>query len=135
MHLFSMLGNEPETGSDIISKDSTGSARTIATGTTISEVQKIENALSAVGKDPNTTSLSEAREIARLLESAQYHDEKKFYKLVLIVLGIFVFASIAGMVILAFSGKVIPDALIALGSAALGLFAGILVASSRDNNP
>ena len=129
-----MLGNAPETGPDVISNDSTGLAHTITTGTTISEVQKIENALRSVGKDPNTTSLSEAREIARLLESAKHHDEKKFHTRVLIVLGIFVIAAVVGMVILALYGKAIPDGLLALGSAALGLFAGILVVSSQDNN-
>ena len=128
-----MLGNIPETGSENISNDFSGTAQTITPGTSGSEVQKIEVALRSVGKDPNTTSLSEAREIARLLESAKFHDEKKFYKQVLIILGIFVIAAVVGMVILALSGKAIPDGLIALGSAALGLFAGILVASSRDN--
>ena len=127
-----MVGNTPETGSENISNDSSGTARTITPGTSGSEVQKIEDALRSVGKDPNTTSLSEAREIARLLDNAKSHGDKKFYKQVMIVLGIFVIASVVGMVILALSGKAIPDGLIALGSAALGLFAGILIASSQE---
>ena len=135
MYFSTMIGNLPKTGQDTGPADSAGAALPGTTGTTVSEVHKIESLLRSVGKDPSTTSLGEAREIVQLLENARCHKEKKFYTRVLVVLGIFVIAAVAGMVILAFFGKAIPDGLIALGSAALGLFAGILVAAScRDND-
>jgi len=127
-----MTGTIPDTGTDARAGDAAGAVRTPATATTGSEVQKIVDTLKSVGRDPNTTSLAEAQEICRLLESAKYHEDKKFYRQVLIVLGAIVLVSVVGMVLLAWSGKPLPGSLTALGSAALGLFAGILVASCRE---
>jgi len=127
-----MTGTAPETGTDVKAGDAAGAVRTPAPATTGSEVQKIVDTLKSVGKDPNTTSLAEAQEICRLLESAKQHEDRKFFRQVLIVLGAIVLASVVGMVFLAWSGKPLPGSLTALGSAALGLFAGILVASCRE---
>jgi hypothetical protein len=127
-----MLGDTPETKPDVISKDSAGAAHTITTRTTISEFQKIENALRSMGKDPATTSLSEAKEIAHLLSYSSHHVDRTFYRWIFAVLGIFVVVTVIGMVIIALSGKTIPDGLVVIGSVALGLFAGVLVTSGRD---
>lgn len=129
-YLVSMFDDEPERRPDLLSTNPAIASRTMVTGSTVSEVRKIENALRSVGKDPDTTSFTEAREIVRLLESSSQYNDRKFYRQVLIVLGIFVIGSLIGMIVLALSEKAIPGSLIALGSASIGMFAGIVVAAS-----
>jgi len=85
-----------------------------------------------MGKDPDTTSLSEVKEIARVIIGISQHDERRFYRWFFAILGIFVVAAVIGMVILTLYNKPIPDGLIVIGSVALGLFAGVLVTSGRD---
>lgn len=128
-----MTGTAPENGTDTRAGDAAGAVRMPASATTGSEVQKIVDTLKAVGKDPSTTSLAEAQEICRLLDSSKHHEDTKFFRQVLAVLGAIVLVSVVGMVLLAMSGKILPGSLVALGSAALGLFAGILVASCRES--
>jgi len=132
VYVLTMTGTIPETGTDARAGDAAGPGRMPAPATKGSEVQKIVDTLKAVGKDPNTTSLAEAQEICRLLDSSKHHENMKFFRQVMAVLGAIVLVSVIGMVLLAVSGKTLPVSLVALGSAALGLFAGILVASCRE---
>ncbi len=101
-------------------------------GATVSEVQRIEDFLRSMGKDPGKTSLSEAKEIAHYLSYSPHHDDRNFYRWFFVVLGIFVVVAVIGMVILTLYGKTIPDGLIVIGSVALGLFAGVLATSGRN---
>lgn len=128
-----MTGSVPETGTDAAGKTAFGTVNISSPQMTSSEVQKIMDTLKAVGRDPATTSLTEAQEICRLLESAKCREEKTYLRQALIILGIVIIISIVGMLVLAFSDKVLPDSLIAVAAAALGLFAGILVSSCKGN--
>jgi hypothetical protein len=53
------------------------------------------------------------------------------YRMVVFSLGLTVLLSLIGGVILALCGKDIPEVLVALGSAAIGALAGLLVPSSH----
>ncbi|MDD1701824.1 MAG: hypothetical protein LUQ31_02440 [Methanoregula sp.] len=118
---------------------SPGSQDTAATvgkklpGATVYEVQRIEDLLRSVGKDPATTPLSEAKEIARILSCSAQTKDRNFYRWIFIILGIFVVATIIGTVILSLLDKPIPEGIVVIGSVSLGLFAGILVMSGRED--
>ncbi len=133
MYVVSMIGLPPETAPAVGETTASGTVKPSSSQMTSAEVQKIVDTLKSVGKDPATTSLAEAQEICRLLESAKSHEEKSYLKHALIILGIIVIIAVIGMIILAFSSKPVPDSLIAVGAAALGLLAGILVSSCKGN--
>ncbi|MFA5332304.1 MAG: hypothetical protein WC342_07990 [Methanoregula sp.] len=100
--------------------------------TSVSEVQNLEDLLRSVGKDPETTPLSEAKEIARIVCCSRETKDRNFYRWVFIILGIFVAVTIAGSLLLALLEKPVPEGMVVLGSFALGLFAGILVMYGRE---
>jgi hypothetical protein len=100
-------------------------------GAAVSEVQRVEDLLRYLGKDPDLITLSEAKEIAHILSYSSHRDERNFYRWFFAILGIFVVVAIISMAILALNGKTIPDGLIVIGSVAMGLFAGVLVCSCR----
>jgi hypothetical protein len=133
VHVVSMIGSTPETEQTSSVQETSGPANAESLQMASPDVQKIVDTLKAVGRDPATTSLAEAQEICRLLENAKYREERTYFREAIIILGIVVLVSIVGMVILAFSNKALPDSLIAVAAAALGLFAGILVASGKRN--
>lgn len=110
-------------------KNKAGAANHAAT---VSEVQKLEDLLRSMGKDPDKIPLSEAKEIARIVCCAKETQDRKFYRWVFVVLGIFVAVAIAGSLILSLLEKPVPEGMIVLGSFALGLFAGILVMYGRE---
>jgi hypothetical protein len=101
-------------------------------GAKVSEVQQVEDLLRYMGKDPGNVTLSEAKEIAHILSYSSHHADRNFYRWFFAILGIFVVVAIISMVILALNGKTIPDSLIVIGSVALGLFAGVLICSCRQ---
>lgn len=57
------------------------------------------------------------------------HNDIWLYRLVVMVLGLTVVASITGAIVLALSGQSTPEVLVALGSAAIGGLAGLLAPS------
>jgi len=133
VYVVTMIGVSPETAPVVGETTASGTVKPSSSQMTSAEVQKIVDTLKSVGKDPATTSLAEAQEICRLLESAKSHEEKSYLKHALIILGIIVVIAVIGMIVLAFSSKPVPDSLIAVGAAALGLLAGILVSSCKGN--
>ena len=95
------------------------------TGSTISEINRVENILRLEGRDPETTTVTEAKEVTEKYIVPAFMEDKTFYRWALLLLGIFVTLTILGICGLAYSGKTIPEGLIAIGSASIGAFAGI----------
>jgi hypothetical protein len=95
------------------------------TGSTISEITRVEELLRLEGKDPKTTTITEAKEVAEKYVVPAYIEDRIFYRWALLLLGIFVTLTILGICGLAYSGKTIPEGLIAIGSASIGAFVGI----------
>jgi hypothetical protein len=95
------------------------------TGSTISEINRVENLLRLEGRDPETTTVTEAKEVANRYAIPAFIEDKIFYRWALLLLGIFVTLTILGICGLAYSGKIIPEGLIAIGSASIGAFVGI----------
>ncbi len=61
-----------------------------------------------------------------------YTNDKPFYRIVAIALSAVVVLTIIGAIWLASNNKEIPDAIIALGSTAVGALAGVLAGSSTN---
>jgi len=60
-----------------------------------------------------------------------YHNDPVFYRTVAWFLGITIIICTVGAILLAYSGKEIPDLLVALGSAAIGALAGLFAAGKK----
>lgn len=60
-----------------------------------------------------------------------YHGDNQFYRIVALFLGATVVLCVIGAIYLAYAEKDIPDALVALGSAAVGALAGLFAPSQR----
>lgn len=58
-----------------------------------------------------------------------WHTDIWLYRIVVVVLGLTVMASIVGAIMLAMSGQSTPEVIVALGSAAIGGLAGLLAPS------
>lgn len=56
-------------------------------------------------------------------------NDKWIYRISVVVLGLVVLTSVIGTIVLSMGSRSIPDAVIALGSAAIGSLAGLLVPS------
>jgi len=95
------------------------------TGSTISEINRVENLLRFEGKNPDDTTLTEAKEVTEKYIVPAFMEDQTFYRWAIVLLGIFIILTISGICILAYSGKTIPEGLIAIGSASIGAFAGI----------
>jgi len=54
------------------------------------------------------------------------------YRMIIAALGVTVIATVAGAIILAGTGKSMPDAIVALGAAAIGGMAGFLVPTNLN---
>jgi len=97
------------------------------------DFQRIEDILRLMGKDPEKISISEAKEIARILghssRNASREEYRSYYLWFFSILGIYVTASIVGIVVITLYGKTVPESLVVIASIALGLFAGVLAMS------
>ena len=86
-----------------------------------------------MGKDPEKISVLEAKEIARILghssRNASREEYRSYYLWFFSILGLYVTASIVGIVVITLYGKVVPESLIVIASIAMGLFAGVLAMS------
>ena len=88
-------------------------------------------------RDPSRLDVIKTDPIAELAKLAQeakdtvpiYVGDKSFYRIVVVSLGIVVVVAVIGGVILGLMGKTAPEMLLALGSAAVGALAGLLVPS------
>ncbi len=60
-----------------------------------------------------------------------FEADKLFYRIVACVLGATILITAVGAVVLAWNGKEAPQVLVALGSAAIGALAGVLVQNNR----
>jgi hypothetical protein len=63
-----------------------------------------------------------------------YYSDKWLYRWVAFALGIIVLIAGVGAIILAQSGKTIPDVLVALGSGAIGALAGLFAPTTRNRS-
>ena len=79
----------------------------------------------AVAADP----VGELNKAAVQLEDPIYKSDKLIYRIVVIALAILVLTTAIGAIILQSINKSIPDAVVALGSTALGALAGLLAPS------
>lgn len=100
------------------------------TASTVTEVNKLRNFLLLKGEDPDTVSVSDAlKEVERTAIPA-YIEDKMFYRWALQILGIVIVLTLIGIIGLAATGKTIPDGLIAIGSTAVGVFAGLFATNN-----
>ena len=93
-------------------------------------ITTLEQLARRVAEDPELCrELSEkpAETLARLAEPLR--SDAWVYRLVVIALGLAALIAVGGTVALAFAGKPVPEALVAIGSAAVGALAGLLAPS------
>jgi hypothetical protein len=93
-------------------------------------ITTLEQLSRRVAEDPELRrALSEkpAETLARLAEPLR--SDAWVYRLVVIALGLAALIAVGGTVALAFVGKPVPEALVAIGSAAVGALAGLLAPS------
>jgi len=57
------------------------------------------------------------------------HNDVWLYRMIVVVLGLTVVATIVGAIVLAMTGQSTPEVIVALGSAAIGGLAGLLAPS------
>ena len=69
----------------------------------------------------------EPREVVKQATAGPLQTDVWVYRMVVFSLGLTVLLALIGGVILALLGKTIPEVLVALGSAAIGALAGLLV--------
>ncbi len=93
----------------------------------VTGIEHMEYLVRLIGKDPDRTSFSSAREIAGAFPLAGDRDNRAGDHLTLALLGTIVIVAIAGCIVLLLSGKDIPDGMLAIGGIATGLLAGHLV--------
>jgi lysylphosphatidylglycerol synthetase-like protein (DUF2156 family) len=97
------------------------------------DFQRIEDIVRLMGKDPEKISISEAKEIARILghsnRNVSRDEYRSYYLWFFSILGIYVTASIVGIVVITLYGKTVPISLVVIASIALGLFTGVLAMS------
>lgn len=119
--------NDSPTGPD----SSNISGPTGITGATATEVGNLERYLTKIGRDPNEVTVAEGKKIAEQNKGPAYVQDKWFYRGALLSLLAIVLFTIIGVCWVIGSGKTAPDGLIAIGSAAVGVFAGIFTTSSQ----
>ena len=100
------------------------------TVSTVTEFNKVRNFLESRGEDPNTVSVSDALKEFEKTAIPAYIEDKMFYRSALQILGIVIVLTLIGIIGLAATGKTIPEGLIAIGSTAVGVFAGLFATNN-----
>jgi len=97
-----------------------------------------DQVLSIFAKDPKLLEDLKANPLPTLAKSVEeakketepaYFTDKWIYRMVVGALGLVLFVSAVGAIVLVTNNKATPDVLVALGSAAVGALAGMLVPS------
>jgi hypothetical protein len=101
------------------------------TGATAAEVGNISRYLTTLGRNPDEVTVTEAQKIAEENAGPAYIQDKWFYRGALLSLLSIVLFTIIGVCWIVIDNKTAPDGLIAIGSAAVGAFAGIFTTSSQ----
>ena len=88
--------------------------------------------------DRNNSDWDEREQVLEITDSAHaggslaFQRDKWFYRSIAICLGLTLVGCVGGIILLSNQGSEIPDSLTAIGSAAIGVFAGVLVDTRRQ---
>lgn len=97
------------------------------------QIQSVSDLAARVAQDPQLEAKikeNPAQAIANVAATPLQTD-KFIYRTVVISLGLTVLISIIGTLIMAYNAKLIPEGVVALGSAAVGALAGLLAPSPK----
>jgi len=100
---------------------------------TISEINRVDELIELSGKDRNNILWPEVRQLVDDNYRPAFTKSVKFYFLALKFLGSFIIIALITIGILAFFEKTIPQGLIAIGSASIGVFTGIFSVTGLKN--
>ena len=97
------------------------------------QIQSVSDLATRVAQDPQLEAKikeNPAQAIASIAATPLQTD-KLIYRIVVISLGLSVLISIIGILIMSYNSKLIPEGVVALGSAAVGALAGLLAPSPK----
>ncbi len=92
------------------------------------KIQSVSDLAVQVANDPQLAAAIKENPAAAIAGVAAnpLQTDKWIYRMVVISLGLTVLISIVGLLIMSFYGKLLPEGVVALGSAAVGALAGLL---------
>jgi predicted permease len=92
------------------------------------EIQSVRDLAEKVKSDPKLEAAIKENPAAAIagVAATPLQTDKWIYRMVIIALGLTVLISIIGLLIMSFYSKLLPEGVVALGSAAVGALAGLL---------
>ena len=95
------------------------------------QVESVSDLATKVAQDPQLEAAIKENPAAALatIAATPLQTDKWIYRMVVGCLGLAVIISIIGLLIMSFYGKLLPEGVVALGSAAVGALAGLLAPS------
>lgn len=92
------------------------------------QIQSVSDLAVKVANDPELAAAIKANPATAIAGVAAnpLQTDKWIYRMVIISLGLTVLISVVGLLIMAFYAKLLPEGVVALGSAAVGALAGLL---------